>query len=80
MSEQDTRSALSNFKVALSEFITSLESTRDKIEKMKLPGACQCEHCKMHLENLELRSIPLLNGQIAAVRGTILLLKDQIDD
>jgi hypothetical protein len=80
MSEQDTRSALSNFKVSLSEFITSLENTKDKIEKMKLPQSCQCEHCKMHLENLELRSIPLLNGQIAAVRGTILLLKDQIDD
>lgn len=73
----DERAAIQNYKVALSEFTTSLEGALAKADKMKQPGACQCVHCKNHLETLEGQTIPMLNGQIAAIRATMAMLQDE---
>jgi hypothetical protein len=73
----DQQGAINNFKVALSEFTTSLEGAMAKVQKMKQSDACQCVHCKNHLENLEGQTIPMLNGQIAAIRAVMLTLQDE---
>jgi hypothetical protein len=73
------KTSMRNFEVSLSEFTTSLANAMTKVEKMKLPDACRCAHCIMHLETLEGQTIPMLNGQIAAIRGVIDQLRDQID-
>ena len=74
------KKSLQNFEVALSEFTTSLEGARAKVIRMKLPESCKCAHCVNHLESLEGQTIPLLNGQIAAIRGAMLQLRDAIGE
>lgn len=73
------KKSVRNFEISVSEFTTSLANAMAKVEKMKLPDACRCAHCVMNLENLEGQTIPALNGQIAAIRGVIDQLRDQID-
>jgi hypothetical protein len=71
--------AVKNFEVSLSEFTTSLQNAKERLAKDKLPEACKCIHCLHNVEVLEGTTIPMLNGQIAAIRATILTLNDQIE-
>lgn len=73
------KTSLNNFEVALSEFTTSLHGAMSEVEKSKRPDACQCKHCVSNLERLEGQTIPMLNGQIAAIRGAMAQLRDGID-
>jgi hypothetical protein len=73
------KKSMQDFEIALSEFTTSVASAMAKAEKMKLPESCRCAHCVLHLETLEGQTIPMLNGQIAAIRGVINQMRDQID-
>jgi hypothetical protein len=71
---------IADYEVAVSEYTTALDNAKAEAEKLNSPKGCKCGHCRTYLERLEGQVIPTTQGQIAQVRGSIALLRMQMED